>query len=212
VRGELDWIVMKALEKDRSRRYETANGFARDIQRYLADEPVEACPPSPMYRLRKITRKHWKGLATAAAFVLLLAAAALASTWQAIRAKLAETKARQAQTLAEEQSDLAQTERQQAVTNLYHARVEEAKALRRARDMGYRAEVFKRLQEALQLDTPDKNTDRLRDEAVACLGDLSACSRSSGTNFRQGSRKLPSRRTENRWPSPWTGMFTGMPP
>ena len=46
VRGELDWIVMKALEKDRDRRYETANGFAMDVQRYLADEPVQACPPS----------------------------------------------------------------------------------------------------------------------------------------------------------------------
>ena len=46
VRGELDWIVMKALEKDRNRRYETANGFAMDVQRYLADEPVQACPPS----------------------------------------------------------------------------------------------------------------------------------------------------------------------
>src|SRR5205807_9517870 len=45
VRGELDWIVMKALEKDRGRRYETANGFAMDVQRYLADEPVQACPP-----------------------------------------------------------------------------------------------------------------------------------------------------------------------
>src|SRR5262249_510391 len=46
VRGELDWIVMKALEKDRNRRYETANGFAVDVERYLADEPVQACPPS----------------------------------------------------------------------------------------------------------------------------------------------------------------------
>src|SRR5262245_33228816 len=52
VRGELDWIVMKALEKDRSRRYETANGFALDVHRYLADEPVLACPPSAGYRLR----------------------------------------------------------------------------------------------------------------------------------------------------------------
>src|SRR5262249_34555829 len=50
VRGELDWIVMKALEKDRNRRYETANGFAMDVQRYLADEPVLACPPSAWYR------------------------------------------------------------------------------------------------------------------------------------------------------------------
>jgi serine/threonine protein kinase len=53
VRGELDWIVMKALEKDRNRRYETANGFAMDVQRYLADEPVLASPPSAWYRFRK---------------------------------------------------------------------------------------------------------------------------------------------------------------
>ena len=71
VRGELDWIVMKALEKDRGRRYQTANGFARDIQRYLADEPVEACPPSAGYRLRKFARKNRRVLATAGAFVLL---------------------------------------------------------------------------------------------------------------------------------------------
>jgi serine/threonine protein kinase/Flp pilus assembly protein TadD len=58
VRGELDWILMKALEKDRNRRYETANGFAMDIQRYLADEPVQACPPSAWYRLRKLARRN----------------------------------------------------------------------------------------------------------------------------------------------------------
>jgi tetratricopeptide (TPR) repeat protein len=65
-RGELDWIVMKALEKDRNRRYETANGFAMDIQRYLADEPVQACPPSAWYRLRKFARRNKTGLAVAA--------------------------------------------------------------------------------------------------------------------------------------------------
>lgn len=58
VRGELDWIVMKALEKDRNRRYETANGFAMDVQRYLKDEPVLACPPSKAYRLRKFIRRN----------------------------------------------------------------------------------------------------------------------------------------------------------
>src|SRR5258705_4480590 len=58
MRGELDWIVMKALEKDRGRRYETANGFAMDVQRYLADEPVQACPPSAAYRLRKLARRN----------------------------------------------------------------------------------------------------------------------------------------------------------
>ena len=58
MRGELDWIVMKALEKDRNRRYETANGLAMDLQRYLADEPVQACPPSTVYRLRKFARRN----------------------------------------------------------------------------------------------------------------------------------------------------------
>jgi serine/threonine protein kinase len=57
VRGELDWIVMKCLEKDRTRRYETANGLARDLERYLHDEPVEACPPSTAYRLKKLLRR-----------------------------------------------------------------------------------------------------------------------------------------------------------
>jgi serine/threonine protein kinase/WD40 repeat protein/tetratricopeptide (TPR) repeat protein len=178
-RGELDWIVMKALEKDRTRRYQTANGFARDIQRYLADEPVEACPPSAVYRLRKFARKHWRGLATAGAFVLLLAAAAVVSTWQAIRAREAQSRAENQFDLAQESErnarqaqEVAQSQRQQAVTNLYHALVEEADALRRARGMGYRTQVFDRLQKALQLDTPDKDTNQLRDEAVACLGDF----------------------------------------
>src|SRR5262249_42945165 len=66
VRGELDWIVMKALEKDRSRRYETANGFAMDVQRYLADEPVLACPPSAGCRFQKFARRNKAGLAIAA--------------------------------------------------------------------------------------------------------------------------------------------------
>jgi serine/threonine protein kinase/tetratricopeptide (TPR) repeat protein len=70
VRGELDWIVMKALEKDRNRRYDTANGFAMDLQRYLADEPVQACPPSAMYRFRKFARRN-KGPLLAAGVVLI---------------------------------------------------------------------------------------------------------------------------------------------
>ena len=87
VRGELDWIVMKALEKDRNRRYETANGFAMDVQCYLADEPVRACPPSTRYRLRKFARKNRKLLVTAAAFVMVLVAGVLVSVWQWRRAE-----------------------------------------------------------------------------------------------------------------------------
>src|SRR5262249_43551634 len=72
VRGELDWIVMKALEKDRNRRYETANTLAEDLQRYLADEPVRACPPSPGYRLRKFVRRNRRALATAGLLGVML--------------------------------------------------------------------------------------------------------------------------------------------
>jgi WD40 repeat protein/serine/threonine protein kinase len=75
VRGELDWIVMKALEKDRNRRYESASAFAADVRRYLHDEPVQACPPSAGYRLRKFARRNKRALATAALLGVMLLAA-----------------------------------------------------------------------------------------------------------------------------------------
>src|SRR5205823_11144453 len=81
VRGELDWIVMKALEKDRNRRYETVNGFAADVQRYLADEPVVACPPSAGYRLRKFARRHKGRLAVAAAALVAVTVMAASIGW-----------------------------------------------------------------------------------------------------------------------------------
>jgi serine/threonine protein kinase len=90
VRGEVDWIVMKALEKDRARRYETANGLARDIERYLQDEPVEACPPSAAYRLRKLARKHSRVLLATATFAVLLVTGSAVSIWQALQARAAE--------------------------------------------------------------------------------------------------------------------------
>src|SRR6266581_1026491 len=77
VRGEIDWIVMRCLNKDRSRRYDTASGLARDVERYLHDEPVEACPPSAGYRLKKLARRYKKTLLTAVAFALLLVAGVL---------------------------------------------------------------------------------------------------------------------------------------
>jgi tetratricopeptide (TPR) repeat protein len=90
LRGELDWIVMKALEKDRTRRYETANGFALDIRRYLADEPVTAAAPSAVYRFGKFARRNKAALSVAAAIAFILVIATAASTWQAIRATKAE--------------------------------------------------------------------------------------------------------------------------
>jgi eukaryotic-like serine/threonine-protein kinase len=117
VRGDLDWITMKALEKDRTRRYETANGLARDIQRYLSDEPVEASPPSATYRLRKLARKHRTALTTAAAFAGLLVAGAALATWQAVRATHAEALALDANT----HLDTANTELKTSNQNLDNA-------------------------------------------------------------------------------------------
>src|SRR5207244_9513185 len=78
VRGELDWIVMKTLEKDRERRYDTANHFAADVQRYLDDEQVQACPPSAMYRFRKFARRNKAAFAMASVVALALVAFAVA--------------------------------------------------------------------------------------------------------------------------------------
>ncbi len=89
-RGELDWVVMQALEKDRNRRYESASAFAADVQRYLADEPVLACPPSAGYRLRKLVRRHRGKVTAAVAMLTLLLAGTAVSTWQAVRATQAE--------------------------------------------------------------------------------------------------------------------------
>jgi serine/threonine protein kinase len=108
VRGELDWIVMKCLEKDRTRRYETVNGLARDVQRYLKDEPVEACPPSPLYRLKKLAKKHRGLLTTAASFLALLVigvvVSSLLAAWALRSQRIAESALAQAeQSLAREQ-------------------------------------------------------------------------------------------------------------
>ncbi len=94
VRGDLDWIVMKTLEKDRTRRYDTASSLARDIERYLAEEAVEACPPSTTYRMRKFARRHRAALATVSALAAMLMLGVCASAWQAMRARQAERAAR----------------------------------------------------------------------------------------------------------------------
>ncbi len=86
LKGDLDWIVMKCLEKDRTRRYETANGVAADIKRHLNNEPVVARPPSKLYEFQRMVRRHKVGFAAAAAVILALAAGIVMTTWQAIRA------------------------------------------------------------------------------------------------------------------------------
>jgi non-specific serine/threonine protein kinase/serine/threonine-protein kinase len=116
LRGDLDWIVMKALEKDRNRRYESASAFARDVQRYLNDEAVVACPPSAGYRLRKFLRRH-RGPVLAAGLVVLALGGGIVGTTlglvQAEQARQDEARRAEGERLAKETAEkrLAQIEK-----------------------------------------------------------------------------------------------------
>ena len=123
VRGELDWIVMKALDKDRNRRYETANGFALDVQRYLADEPVQACPPSVGYRLRKFALRNKGPVIAAAVVVGTLIAGIVGTTIGMLRADIARKDQVEQRKLVEQERDAKEVARKQAVANLKTARL-----------------------------------------------------------------------------------------
>jgi serine/threonine protein kinase/tetratricopeptide (TPR) repeat protein len=126
---ELDWIVMRALEKDRDRRYESASAFAADVERYLNDEAVEACPPSAGYRLRKHVRRNRRVLVPAGVVAVSLAIATAVSTWQAIDANAARKLAnerldneKEARRLADELLDSEKKARKDAATETAIAR------------------------------------------------------------------------------------------
>lgn len=108
IHGELDWIVMKALEKDRARRYETANGLAADLQRYLSDEPIAAGPPSRLYRARKFLNRHKFGVAASTTIALLLVGGVVATTVGLIREARQRRIADEQRALAIEQQTEAQ--------------------------------------------------------------------------------------------------------
>lgn len=150
VRGELDWIVMKALEKERSRRYETANGFAADIERYLGDEPVLACPPSVAYRLRKFVRRNKRPVAAVGLVLLALVAGIIGTTWGMIRAENARQDAILAQ-LAEvdraEGERRAKGEAEKATELARQQKVEAEKASELARQQKVEALGAKELAE-----------------------------------------------------------------
>ena len=93
LKGDLDWIVMKAMQPDRALRYETANGLATDLRRYLADEPVIARPPSATYRLSKFVRRHRVGVFAAGAILVSVVASAVVATVGYVRATRAEHRA-----------------------------------------------------------------------------------------------------------------------
>ena len=103
-RGELDWIVLKALDKDRERRYQSAGALATDVGRYLNDEPVAACPPSAAYRLRKWARRNKGPFAVALAAVVLVVIGVAALAVSNARTRTAQGRAEAAQHVAEERA------------------------------------------------------------------------------------------------------------
>jgi serine/threonine protein kinase/WD40 repeat protein len=180
-RGELDWIVMKALEKDRNRRYETAATFAADVQRFLRDEPVSACPPSSWYRLKKTARRHrWTlalGGVVAAALVVIAAGSLIAALLLNRALKESEgnrIRAEGAEETAKDAERTAVTAERAATERLLNSLVDQARASRLSRRIGQRFKTLEALTEAVKiardLNALPEHALELRNEAIASLG------------------------------------------
>jgi serine/threonine protein kinase/WD40 repeat protein len=180
VRGELDWIVIKCLEKDRKRRYETASALAADVQHYLHDEPVRACPPSASYRFSKFARRNKVAFVTTGLVFGAMIVGTVVSCYFAVQAN---DRAREAEvaldraTTAEEQ---IRQDRDRILCAERQARLREAEALvgqahgtRNSRRPGQRFDTLAALDKAAaigrELGQPAKWFDRLRSEAIAAL-------------------------------------------
>jgi len=169
VRGDLDWIVMKCLEKDRRRRYETANGLAMDVQRHLDNEPVVARPPSRIYEFQKTVRRHKFGFAATAAIIVVLAGGVVVSSWQAAEAQRAREAEKRERFAAQSERDKAlaaqhgetehrkeaEQEREQARKNLYFALI-------RLAHRDWEAGLIKRMQASLEACRPNPGEPDLR--------------------------------------------------
>jgi WD40 repeat protein len=144
VRGDLDWIAMKCLAKDRGNRYETANGLAMDIERHLRHEPVSARPPSRLYEFRKTVRRHWVGFAAATTVIATLILALVIATVAAFRIRSAKI---------------------EATEKLRASYLSQARALRTSREPGQRFASLSAVSNAATI----RRDLGARNEAVACL-------------------------------------------
>ncbi|HMO65840.1 MAG TPA: serine/threonine-protein kinase, partial [Verrucomicrobiota bacterium] len=165
LRGDLDWIVMKALEKDRARRYETANGLAADIQRHLNNEPVVARPPSAAYRIQKLAQRNRGALITAGTVLVALLVAVVSLATSNVRIR--QEKDGKDDALRERGAALeaARASEQRAREQLVVSLLNQAQARRNSRQMGRRLESLAALAEAARI-RPDAE---LRDNAIAAM-------------------------------------------
>jgi serine/threonine protein kinase/WD40 repeat protein len=151
LRGDLDWIVMKALEKDRTRRYETANGLAADIQRHLNNEPVVACPPSKLYKFQKLVRRNKLAFVAGSVVVAMLIIGLGVTTVSAIRIQRDDLQVRKA--------------KDDATEKLWTSYLEEARALRASGREGQRFGSLEAVRKAAAI----RKDLIVRNEAIACL-------------------------------------------
>jgi eukaryotic-like serine/threonine-protein kinase len=130
IRGDLDWLVMKCLEKDRTRRYETANALAIDLQRHLSNEPVVARPASNLYRFQKLVRRNKLAFGAGFLVIAVLLLGSAVSTWQAIRATKAEGDQARLRTVAEEALKTARRHEEIASASAKKAREQQELAVK----------------------------------------------------------------------------------
>jgi WD40 repeat protein/serine/threonine protein kinase len=146
LRGDLDWIVMKCLEKDRTRRYDTATGLAHDLQRYLNNEPVSACPPSVWYRARKAIRRNRVAFAASAIVVLALATGFGLTTWMFLRERAAQREQSRQRTVAEVESARARESAAKLRQQAYAADMKLAHVAFTENNIGQTAQLLERWQ------------------------------------------------------------------
>jgi WD40 repeat protein/serine/threonine protein kinase len=156
LRGDLDWITLKAMEKDRMRRYQTAHALAEDIERHLSDEPVLAGRPGTLYRFQKLVRRNKGVFAAAGTIAVVLVLGVVVSTWQAVLAGRAQRIATERSIIAETQRHLAEAGEQLARTHLYAADMVLAQQALDQGNLGRVNELLDKYRPAnLSLATPD---------------------------------------------------------
>jgi eukaryotic-like serine/threonine-protein kinase len=167
--ADLDWIVMKCLEKHRNRRYETANGLAKDLQRHLKKEPIVARPPSAAYRVSRFVQRNLLWVGAAVLISTMLTVATAISTRQMVLAKIERQKAESIAAQAQLEKQRADQATAAAEAALYQSRLSETRALRLARPQGWSSVAYENLRQDSAMAIPQRDLRTMREEAVACM-------------------------------------------
>lgn len=173
LKGDLDWIALKAMEKDRKRRYETAHGLATDVQRFLDNEPVVARPPSPTYRLRKLMRRNRVAFGAASLVLISLVCGLFLATWGFVRANHHFGIAQSERDVAQQERDNAERERKNAERQRDAATAARLRAEVAEKDAAAKALTLEHQMYVVRVANADKALSR--DDSVWAKTELEAC-------------------------------------